>query len=334
MASLLKKTHVFLLCAISSGGIFVSCNRQAEYVELTGSVWNTVYNIKYKGDPGLADSITAIMRDVELSLSPFNPNSVISRINRNETDTVDNRVAYIFNLSKEINKVSHGAFDPTLSTLINLWGFGYEKKLDIEPAQADIEEALTKVGIAGCTLNEGTIRKKHPETTFNFSAVTKGYGCDEIAGMLRSNGVEDFMIEIGGEIALGGVNDRGKPWRIMVETPEEGLSRSKTGVKTFSLSNCGVATSGNYRNYHDTASGRVGHTIDARTGYPVKANVLSATVIAPTCARADALATACMAMAPDSALMMIEAADSTKCLLVVLNPADSVTYLQESPGFP
>ncbi|MBD5180716.1 MAG: FAD:protein FMN transferase, partial [Bacteroidales bacterium] len=102
----------------------------------------------------------------------------------------------------------------------------------------------------------------------------------------------------------------------------------------ISLSKSGIPTSGNYRNYHDTANGRVGHTIDARTGYPVRANVLSATVIAPTCARADALATACMAMAPDSALMMIEAADSTKCLLVVLNPADSILYLHESPRFP
>ena len=291
---------------------------------MNGSVWNTVYNIKYKGETALADSVTDIMRQVEMSLSPFNPGSVISRINSNETDTSDYRVEQVFGISKRVNRDSNGAFDPTLSPLINLWGFGYEKSCDSIPSQSAIADALRIVGIDHCSIKEGRIIKKDPSTTFNFSAVTKGYGCDEIACMFKCNGVKDYMIEIGGEISLGGYNDRGKLWRIMVETPYESLLRDKKGVKTVALTDCGIATSGNYRNYHDTSLGKVGHTINPLTGYPVHTPTLSATVIAPTCAMADALATACMAMSPDSALSMITKLDSVSCLLILQQPNDTV----------
>ena len=329
----LRKCIIFLLCLSCAGGIFISCHKP-QYVELTGSVWNTVYNIKYNGNPAIADSVTDIMRDIEMSLSPFNPRSVISRINYNLTDTVDNHIKNIFALSQKISRDSNGAFDPTLSPLINLWGFGYEGKDGKEPTFEEISQALSKVGIDECALIGNRLMKKHPETTFNFSAVTKGYGCDEIAKMFKRNGVKNYMIEIGGEIALGGVNDRGRPWRIMVETPRDSLVRTNSGVKTIALSNCGIATSGNYRNYRDTSAGRVGHTINRHTGYPVASSTLSATVIAPSCAEADALATACMVMPSDSALAMITSLDSIECLLIVTDSFDAGFNLVFSPSFP
>lgn len=282
----------------------------------------------------MADSVTAIMRDIELSLSPFNPRSGISLINSNLTDTVDDHIANVFNLSQKISHDSNGAFDPTLSPLINLWGFGYERETHQEPTYEEINQALSKVGIEDCALTGNRLIKKHPETTFNFSAVTKGYGCDEIARMFKRNGVKDYMIEIGGEIALGGVNDRGKPWRIMIETPSDSLVRTNSGVKTITISNCGIATSGNYRNYRDTSYGRVGHTINRHTGYPVASSTLSATVIAPTCAKADALATACMALPSDAALAMISSLDSIECLLIVTDSLDRRFVLVTTPSFP
>ena len=310
--------------------VLVACSNRDAFVEVNGAVWNTTFTIKYRGDEALADSIQTIMRKVEMSLSPFNERSLISRINRNETDSADALVAQVFTLSQHVSSLSDGAFDPTLSPLINLWGFGYENTV-AEPCDSLIAVALTSVGIDSCSLSNGRITKKSPQTTFNFSAVTKGFGCDEIARMFRRNQVKDYMIEIGGELALGGQNDRGKPWRVMVDAPVEAPA-THSKLVTIAVSDCGIATSGNYRNYRDTDSGRVGHTISAVTGRPVVTSTLSASVIAPDCATADALATACLAMPADSALAMIERIDGADCLLVTAR-ADSLSIVT-TPGFP
>lgn len=299
---------------------------------MSGCVWNTTYHIKYCGPTELADSVNIIMRQVEMSLSPFNPQSLISAINRCETDSVNQDITAVFNMSRRINAISGKAFDPTLSPLINLWGFGYERKGDsINVSPSDVVLALMKVGIDSCSIVDGHLLKKHPETTFNFSAITKGYGCDRIGEMFRHNSCESFMVEIGGELCLSGLNERGKPWRVMIEYPNESPDRDYTGVATVELTDCAVATSGNYRNYRDTDNGRIGHTIDLK-GYPVKTSTLSATIIAPECAQADALATACMAMSPDSALAMVEMLNDVECMLVVAG--DGYPDIKKSSHFP
>ncbi|MDE7473334.1 MAG: FAD:protein FMN transferase [Muribaculaceae bacterium] len=304
--------------AVMLSGLF-SCRREPQQVNIDGAVWNTTYSIKYCGDASLVDSIHAVMRDVELSLSPFNPGSVISAVNDNRSMAVDSNIVSVFDIACRVNELSHGAFDPTLSPLINLWGFGYRAGDLSGPDDAMIDSVLTTVGITDCRIVDGVMVKKHPDTTFNFSAVTKGYGCDMIAAMLRRHGVDDYLIEIGGEIALSGLNMRGKPWRVMIDAPVDSVAGHQ-GLMTIEPGEGGVATSGNYRNYRDLPDGhRVGHTISAVTGRPVVTNTLSATVIAPDCATADALATACMAMHPDSAMTMIRALDNTEVILVVLD---------------
>ena len=309
---------VIVPLAVMLPGLF-SCQRATEQVNIEGAVWNTTYSIKYCGDVTLVDSIHDIMRDVELSLSPFNPCSVISAVNDNRSMAVDSNIASVFDIACRVNELSHGAFDPTLSPLINLWGFGYKAGDLSGPDDAMIDSVLTTVGITDCCIVDGMMVKKHPDTTFNFSAVTKGYGCDMIAAMLRRHGVDDYLIEIGGEIALSGLNMRGKPWRVMIDAPVDSVAGHQ-GLMTIEPGEGGVATSGNYRNYRYLPDGhRVGHTISAVTGRPVVTNTLSATVIAPDCATADALATACMAMHPDSAMTMIRTLDNTEVILVVLD---------------
>lgn len=309
---------VLIVAAVAAG---VSCSRKGEWRRNSGAVWATQYNITYYSDRDLSDSIQEIFRRVEMSLSPFNPQSLISRVNRNETDSVDALISRVTAISQEINRASHGAFDPTVSPLVNLWGFGYtghpaDGKLP-SPTQAQIDSALSAVGIADCRISGGRISKKSPATTFNFSAVTKGLGCDLMGEMLRRNGCTDYMVEIGGEMALSGRNPRGGLWRVQIDAPvpdDIGMHRS---LCVAEFTDCGIATSGNYRNFlTDTAGVRRGHTISPVTGRPVQTSLVSVTVVAPDCAEADAIATACMASEPAAAEALVRGRKDVRALLV------------------
>ncbi|MCM1483995.1 MAG: FAD:protein FMN transferase [Muribaculaceae bacterium] len=288
------------------------------YRRFEGAVWATTFHITYRSDRMLDDSIHAVMMQVEKSLSPFAESSLISAINRGETDRTDSLIRRIFMASQDINRRSGGAFDPTVAPLVNLWGFGYRSGDGAEPSQAAIDSALTLVGIGRCRLEAGRIVKVAADTEFNFSAITKGYGADLVGEMLRRNGCTDYMVEIGGEIALSGVNPRGEDWHVMIDAPvsADTAATLHERMAVIYVTDGGVATSGNYRNFRDTSRGRVGHTINPVTGYPVTTSTLSATVIAPNAMAADALATACMAMPADSALRMIEEYPGAEAMLV------------------
>ena len=307
--------------------ISASCSRDYRWHTMQGVIWNTSYSIKYQSVNSLDDSIAATFSRVEMSLSPFLPGSRISQINRNETDQTDTLIDFIFQTSQTVNNLSGGAFDPTLSPLINLWGFGYDKTdSQALPTDSAIYSALAHVGIADCNISEGIISKKTPETTFNFSAITKGYACDLISDMLSRNGVTNSMVEIGGEITIRGHNDRGRLWRIMLEAPAEHFDSKRTGMATIELTGCAVASSGNYRNYHETGNRRYGHTISATTGRPIQTGILSASIIAPNCAIADALATATMAMPVTDAIEMLEQLEGVKA---VITTSDSIYTVGE-----
>ncbi len=330
----MKKLLMLMACAIMIA--IAACQRPGgEYREIEGGVWHTVYHIVYRSDNSLDDSIVAVMRQVEMSLSPFVDSSLVSRVNRGDTVVADSLMRRVMARSIDVNRWSGGAFDPTVGPLTNLWGFGY-KNLGREPSAAEIDSVLRSVGIAGCGINpDGTVRRKTSDTQFNFSAITKGMGCDLIGEMLRRNGVEDYMIEIGGEIAMHGVNRRGEPWRVQVDAPvEDDSTVIHQRMLVIAPGDGGVATSGNYRNFHDTSRGRVGHTISPSTGYPVKTSTLSATVVAPDCMTADALATACMVMPPADALQMIERLPRVEALIVTSDStASSGMKMLRTGGF-
>lgn len=322
----------FLLLAAS---LLPSCVPTSAYRQCDGATWGTTFHITYNADNDLCDSIHLIMSAVDASLSPFNDSSLISRINRGENVPADSMLRKIFLTSQAINRCSGGKFDPTVAPLVNLWGFGY-KNFDSLPSPCMIADIMPAIGIDRCRLMpDGTIHKAHPLTEFNFSAITKGYGCDLIADMLRRNGCNDYMIEIGGEIAVNGISPRGTEWRIMIDAPvSSDSSVIHNRMAVISPGDCGIASSGNYRNYRETDRGRVWHTIDPSTGYPAVTSTLSATVIAGTTMEADALATACLAMTPDSALEMIERYDSASVLLVTCDSLTGQWQLHRSSRFP
>ena len=321
-------TVFFLLLATG----ICSCDRQKSVRTASGQVWNTFYNITYSSDRDLHDSIRQAMHTVELSLSPFCDSSLVSRINRGEKIRTDSLLSRIFEASKTVNRFSFGAFDPTVAPLINLWGFGY-KNGKSDPTQEEIDSALTRVGIAGCLIDSaGYLVGIHPHTEYNFSAITKGYGCDIVGEMLARNGVKDYMVEIGGEIALKGESPRHAPWRIMIEAPVENdtvFVRERLAV--IGITDCGVATSGNYRNHRTDASGhKRWHTISPVTGYPAETDMLSATVIAPTAMLADAYATSAMALPTDSAVKMFDKLEGISALLVT---PDTIIATDGFPSF-
>lgn len=330
-----KNIYIFSIISIISLSL-TACggkkgdNEKNVYTTIEGSVWHTTMRITYGSEQNMTDSVLAVTSRVERSLSPFLDDSRISSINRGDDMAVDGYITEVFAEAQRVNNISAGAFDPTVAPLVNLWGFGYSDA-GHEPTDAEIDSCLQFVGISQCRIVDGKMKKKSPGTQFNFSAITKGFGIDCIARMLRDEGIDNYMIEIGGEIALSGVNAKGEKWHIQIDTPDSGREGHER-LSVITVSDCCIATSGNYRNYRDTSRGRVGHTISPATGYPVSSEVLSATVIAPATMTADALATALMAMPLEAGVAMIESEPGVEALFVIAK--DDEYHIVTTPGFP
>lgn len=312
MGNLFKNFGVFmaaiLLCLCSCG--------RSEFRGAEGMIWHTQYHITYDSDRDLTDSIISAMQLVDESLNVFDSTSMISRVNRGEEIEVDSHLANVYNESVRINKLTNGAFDPTLGPLITAWGFGKGHKATADTLRLDSLMAFT--GISKTSLCKGRLTKQDVRTQFNFSAIAKGYGCDEVSRMLARNGVGNRLVEIGGEINCAGKSPAGKKWRVSVDRPIMTDSVIHESQCVIEITDCGLATSGNYRNFHTSAGGETyGHTISAKTGRPVRTDVLSATVVAPTCMEADALATSMMALGSEEATKLAVSLDYP--VMLVLN---------------
>ena len=262
-----------------------------------------------------------------------NKKSRITAINENRSDTLDGYLSRLYDKSVEINRESGGAFDPTVSPLVNLWGFGYEKTGKAN--RQAVDSILIFVGIDK-TRKEGIrIVKSDGRTTFNFSAIAKGMGCDEVGKMLERNGVTDYIVEIGGEITAKGHNPKGQKWRISIDKPinaNDTVIHHSAGI--VEITNCGIATSGNYRNYHtDSAGNKVAHTINPRTGMPEQSDVLSATVIAPDCMTADAYATTFMVLGLEKSKKLLDKHPEISAMLITSDNGNSFK-IWESGNFP
>ena len=264
-------------------------------------IFGTTYQVTYQYDIDLRDSIKSQLLKVDQSLSPFNENSVISAINYNQSAKPDEMFLDVFRQAMKISRETNGTFDITVAPLVNAWGFGFKKGELPTPRQVDSLKAI--VGYQKLSLVDGMIHKADPRMMIDCSAIAKGYGVDVVAKYLRSRGVENFMIEIGGEIVTQGVNPSKHPWRIGVTKPtEDSLNIGGRELQTtLKVNNVAMATSGNYRNFYYKDGKRYAHTIDPHTGYPVQHNILSATVFAKSCMVADAFATSFMVMGLDGA---------------------------------
>lgn len=315
------KTHKWGRALGASLFIFIasaclnSCSNN-EWRQASGAVWGTTYHITYKAARDLSDSIIAVTEEINQSLSMFNKTSTVSRINAGKTDSVDRHFINVYKIACEVFEASAGKFDPTVAPLVDLWGFGRDGRETALPNSASVNNILKRVGLGKTSLHGACLIKENPLTEFDFSAIAKGYGVDCVARMFHRNGCNDFMVEIGGEISLSGYSPRGKNWNIQVDAPIVGSEPGDSALTILSLTDCAVATSGNYRNFRTGNNGSIGHTIDPLTGFPAANYLLSATVLARECALADALATALMAMPADSASTLLDKFPDTWAIIV------------------
>jgi len=298
------RNALFITCLL----LFFGCKKKSvEYIHNEGFIFGTTYSLIYQSEKGdLHEEIRQALFSLNKSLSPFDTSSIISQFNKGKENVVaDSFFIDVFTKSIEINRISDGVFDITLAPLINAWGFGFEKYNSVN--QGIIDSLLQYVGMKNVYIEKDTIKRKKDGIMLNASAIAKGYGVDVIANLLKSNGVKNFMVEIGGEISTNGVNRQGKAWRIAIDKPVFDKNPEKREFKMFlKLSGQSVATSGNYRNFFIKDGKIFGHTIDPRTGYPVQLSVLSSTIVANNCMTADAYATVCLVIGLEQSLKLIE----------------------------
>lgn len=295
----------FLLLLIF-GSIYVIRQQQnIPYQRDEGFIFGTIYHITYQSDVNYQKEIEAELQKVDNSLSPFNKTSIISRINRNEDVKVDNMFAEVFQLAEKISKETDGAFDITVAPMVNAWGFGF--KTGNPPTKQTVDSLRAIVGFQKVTLEEEHVKKQNPHIMLDCSAIAKGYGSDIVARFLKKKGIQNFMVEIGGEIVVNGNSDKQVPWRVGINKPtDDSLNTSQELQDVINVTDIAMATSGNYRNFYYKNGKKYAHTIDPKTGYPVQHNILSATVLAKNCATADAYATSFMVMGLDGARKVLE----------------------------
>lgn len=285
--------------AVVAAGALVACSSgqsaSGDYTKLTGEVFTTTFSVQYDLGEDYAMAVDSTFHAFSHSLNPFDSTSLISAINRNESQQADSMLREVFLQSVEISRRTGGSYDVTCSPLINLWGFGFEKGDSI--TQQAIDSIRSFVGYEKVHFEGLRMVKADPRMKMDFSSISKGYCSDLVGRMLAGKGAKSYLVELGGEIAFQGVNPQGKPWIIGIDKPIDGVGAGEESFQArieLPTTGGGLATSGNYRKFKIIDGQKRGHTIDPRTGYPIQTDILSATILAPSCMLADGLATACM----------------------------------------
>ncbi|MGY0156788.1 FAD:protein FMN transferase [Edwardsiella tarda] len=281
-------------------------------VDLAGKTMGTYYAVKYlpaEGTPAAAQvqaEIDRLLERVNDQMSTYRPGSELSRFNQsrqvNTPFPVSSDTARVVNEALRINKLTDGALDVTVGPLVNLWGFGPEGRPDREPSPSQIAQRRAWVGIQHLSLQGNALIKDIPELYVDLSAIAKGYGVDVVANYLQSLHIDNYMVDIGGEVRTLGHNGEKSPWRIAIEKPSTGAQQRVQAI--IEPGAMAVATSGDYRNYFEQDGQRFSHEIDPQTGRPVTHRLASITVLAPTCMTADGLSTGLFVMGPDRALAL------------------------------
>lgn len=323
-----KKTlFTLFLFALAAFFLFYEFPKDKIYQHRDGFIFGTVYSVTYSNPESkdLSAAITRALDDVNNSLSMFNKQSTIAKVNNNEVVQLDSLFLTVWNVGQEVSRSTDGAFDMTVAPLVDLWGFGLKNREIV--TDAEVDSLRQYVGYDLVQLEDGFLRKTYPQMRIDAGAIAKGYACDVVADTLEAYGCTDFCIEIGGELVVKGLNSKGVNWHIAINKPVEDSTCVNSEIQeVVELTNCGMATSGNYRNYYELDGKRYSHTIDPRSGYPVRHNLLSATIVAPDCMTADAWATACMVAGLDKAKEWIEANDDLKGYLIYEENGEILTW--------
>jgi len=320
---------IFTLATIA---ILARHNAPAPYQKASGLIFGTMYSVTYQSKTDLKTSIDSMLKVFDGSLSPFNDTATISRINRNERVIADELFATVFRKSLEVSEATGGAFDITVAPLVNAWGFGF--KQGSFPDSMMVDSLLQLTGYEKVSMNEqGEVTKQDERMMLNCSAIAKGYAVDVIANLLKSKGVKNMMVDIGGEVVVHGKNPKEKKWRIGINKPvDDSLATNQELERIVEITDAAIATSGNYRNFYYNNGKKYAHTIDPSTGYPVQHSLLSATVVANDCMTADAYATAFMVMGVEKALEIAESNPGIEAFFIFSNEEGNLQTCQTS-GF-
>lgn len=295
----------FLVLLIVGTVLIIRQQRSTPYQKNAGLIFGTTYSVVYQYDEDLQKEIEAELRKVDDEFSMFNSQSLVTRLNKGENPKLTSTFCDVFELAHQVSEDTDGAFDITVAPLVNAWGFGF--KNEQMPTKQQVDSLRQLIGYQHVTLEGNSVTIHKPGMMLDFSAIAKGYGVDVVASLLERHDIKNFMVEIGGEIVTEGVNEKGEPWRIGINKPDDDSTSTNTELQdVIELSGKAIATSGNYRNYYIKDGRKIAHTINPKTGYPAQQDILSSTVIAPTCAEADAFATAFMVLGTKAANQVLE----------------------------
>ncbi len=283
--------------------VATGCSSRSSYITVDGTALGTFVQVKCNttlSPTDIASIIEEVDTQAKASMSIFDSNSLLSQINRNETEVVDEHIAYNINLARRFSEISDGAYDITIKPLTDAWGFGRERSTGED---INVDSLLEFVGYEKLTLEGDRLIKSDDRIQVDLNSIAKGYVVDMVAERLEELAIEEYMVNIGGEVRCKGHNPRNQLWSIGIETPYDGNMAMDSFEKIIYIEDAAVATSGNYRRFYITEAGeKVTHTLNPRTGYSVVSSLLSATVVADECAVADAAATMFMALGSEEAL--------------------------------
>jgi len=290
------------LVALASILILAGCEQPKEQVHLSGPTMGTSYNIKYINSDEFPTSkeiqteVDRLLEEVNDQMSTYRKDSELSRFNQYEGSdafTVSKQTALVVKEAIRLNGLTQGALDVTVGPLVNLWGFGPEARPEVIPTDEELAQRQAKVGIQHLSATETTLTKDIPNLYVDLSTIAKGWGVDVVADYIESLGIHNFMVEIGGEIRLKGLNRENVGWRIAIEKPSV---EERTIQEIIEPGDMAIATSGDYRNYYERDGVRYSHIINPETGKPLNHKVVSVTVLAPSSMTADGLSTGLMVL--------------------------------------
>ncbi|MGD2029914.1 MAG: FAD:protein FMN transferase [Desulfobacterales bacterium] len=308
--------------------LLTGCNFQKQ-VTFSDKTMGTTYHITvvtgfFNNTTALKDKIDKRLDEINKSMSTYRKDSEISRFNAlkqvGKKFYISNDFFNVMTAAKHIYKLAGGAWDATVAPLVNLWGFGNSKNKRRIPTQSEINTILTDIGFNNIEMSANHyIVKSKAFISLDFASIAKGYAVDQVAALIRTNHINNFLVEIGGEVFAAGLRRDGKYWKIGINRPKQNAPFDEV-YKVVVLQDKGFATSGDYRNYFEYQGKRFSHILDPRNGYPIDNGVVSVSIVADTCTFADGLATAVMVLGHKKGLELVNGLDHTECLIVVQAP--------------
>lgn len=310
----MRKTFLFLLtCCFLTG-----CNT-VEKQQFFGTTQGSYYSIIYfdEQNRNFSSDFDSIFKEIENTLSLWDENSMIRKVNRNEDVELNQIFIDNFNYAMEAAELTDGLFDPTVGPLVSAWGFHYKEGMEMTPAIVDSLRQL--VDYRKVKIEDGRVVKANPNMTLDFNAVAQGYTTDMIGEFLLSKDVNDFLVDVGGEIMARGSKPNDEPWKVGIEKPAATKDSERIVQEIVELNNQSIVTSGNYRKYVEKNGKRYSHSLNPKTGYPSENTLLSATVICDNTAWADCLASICMVVGMENAMEILETQENVKAYFIYLD---------------